>query len=68
MKLDEPVSIWHDTNIGVVCGKILRMSTSSINQSLTMGEEDYFVWCEMMERRQWENEREYRLYFAKRND
>ncbi|KAL6343153.1 hypothetical protein AAG906_020942 [Vitis piasezkii] len=57
LKLNEPVSIWHDTNIGVVCGKILRMSTSSKNQSLAMGEKDYFVWCEMMERRQRENER-----------
>ncbi|KAL6342324.1 hypothetical protein AAG906_007538 [Vitis piasezkii] len=52
MKLDESISSWHDTNIGVVCGKSLRMSTPSRNQSLAMGEEDYFLWCKMMERRQ----------------
>ncbi|RVW61831.1 hypothetical protein CK203_064358 [Vitis vinifera] len=57
MKLDESISSWHNTNIGVVCGKSLRMSTPSRNQSLAMGEEDYFLWCEMMERRQQENER-----------
>ena len=57
MKQDGLVSNWHNTNISIVCGKQLRMSTPSKNQSLAMGDKDYFVWCEMMEEHQWENER-----------
>ncbi|KAL6341985.1 hypothetical protein AAG906_038231 [Vitis piasezkii] len=43
VKLDGFASNWHNTNIGVVCGNRLRMSTSSKNQSSVMGAEDYFV-------------------------
>ena len=56
MKLDWPVSSWHNTNIGTVCGNQLRMSTPYRNQSLAMGDEDYFVWCERVKRCQQENE------------
>ncbi|KAL6331155.1 hypothetical protein AAG906_009583 [Vitis piasezkii] len=51
LKLDGPTFSWHNTNIGVVYGNQLRMSTPSRNQSSTMGNKDYFVWCEMMEKR-----------------
>ena len=43
MKLDRLVSSLYNTNIGAVYGNRLKMSTSSRNQSSTMGDEDYFI-------------------------
>ena len=58
VKLNGPISFWHNTNIDVVCGKQLRMSTPSRNQSSIMGDEDYFVWHERTKRCQRENEQQ----------
>ena len=63
MKLDEPASSWHNTNIGVVYSNKLRMSTPSNNQSSTMDDEDYFVWRKSRERRQQENGQQMQTLF-----